>query len=1176
MPPPLSNTSLSSTQRVLAGLILCAGTSTAFAAAYQQIQPTTNRSTSQSANQSSSQSATSFDDINLALTPIQGIIHLNAESGWVWKDQTNSQTASQTTHIVLDRDVEAVIGGSKVRARRAKLWMRPLEAGTYQVFAIFEDFSNNDGSVTGKRVPLRAIINLEESIKLRLGARIDQTPSREDLTEFMTRADELYNRRLLAADSETESVPQTAPQSNLRWAPKELPSAQPAPAELERALPKRTTARKQSRVERLLAKARSRSAPVPTTPTDLPTDLQADQPTEAIATNDRPATEPTNQPTQPATQPETQAAANPAPTPTTTTPTDPTTPATTARPEQSPIFNSTGIFSISINGKVSVQGPQEAVEALEGIEGIEDITNQSSRPATITALGGVTMQYQDAASRQTMDLEAQRVVIFLRDDTTKTAAPTQLNASEIEGIYLEGGVFAGNADWSVRSPKIYIDLINDKMLMLDAVFWTTDQRTNMPLYLRAQSVRQTSLGEFEAKKARISNSAFYEPDLSIGVSTLKVSVRDERPKQSGLLGLAGNLSSGISAGLQGFAGDDNVDGVADQSAQPGTDLVRRVFIDGKNITLRLGSIPIFWLPQIKGDTDSFPLKEIRVGDSNQTGISIRTRWDAYSLFGVDPIPNVKSSLQLDYYGERGFGFGLDSTWNTDQHRGNLRSYIVPDDNGTDIMSTGLKIDRSGKTRGMISIDDIWEFDNAWTLVTKATYISDEAYIPAFERDLGRTVPDFDSMLRLERTGERTQLAIELSANPNDFFTAEHQLQSPGYAVDKLPDARFVSTYLDPFENTLPGIFDYQYEASIGAMRLRFSEPTASEYGFLTPGLSNSAFGITPTQSLADAQRALGLDEDLVGRFDTRHELSARFDAGALRVNPFLVGRITAYDTSFDTFTPNETDNVRYWGAAGVSVATTLTRVNDQASSDFLDIHRIRHIVEPSMTIWQADSGYAVTDTPIFDDDVEGLLRGTMFRAAVDQTWQTKRGGPGRWRDADILKLNTEYVWSSDRAGTSVIPHYYAPRPELSNPGTYVGSEFVFSPTDVLAFSGSLVFDTDLDKASRTSTGVLVNHQGFSSSIEYRDIRAVDASFLFGRITYILTDKYSITTSADYNFDQSDFQTFFARMDRRFQIGTLGLSVYYDNINSETSIGFVFRPFGTSGTSVGSRGDFLNQ
>jgi hypothetical protein len=55
-------------------------------------------------------------------------------------------------------------------------------------------------------------------------------------------------------------------------------------------------------------------------------------------------------------------------------------------------------------------------------------------------------------------------------------------------------------------------------------------------------------------------------------------------------------------------------------------------------------------------------------------------------------------------------------------------------------------------------------------------------------------------------------------------------------------------------------------------------------------------------------------------------------------------------------------------------------------------------------------------------------------------------------------------------------------------------------------------------------------------------------------------------AANYNFDRGDFQNFNARIDRKFQVGTLGISVNYDNIRSETSIGFVFRPYGTSGVS----------
>ena len=1059
-----------------------------------------------------SETPATFDSVDLGVETIDGVIKMGAEAGWVWR-------RGGTTRIVLDRDVEVEVGGSILRARRGEIWLRKTGDGVYQLFGVFERLTSSDGSFSGERVPVRASVRLQEPISLSLGARFDAIPERKDLVEFMGRSGNLYQRRVLGLGAEDRA----APGSNLRWAPKELAPSGGSSDGVGRALPEPTVERGVSRVEKVLAATRGQ---------DLIKELEAERLARIeAARRAQGRTDQQDQQGEDSGEFDRTAVIDP--------------------PE--PIFRASGIFSVSIDGKIVIQGAQDAVDGRE------------ARPATITADGGVRMQYQDPATRRSMDLEAERAVIFLREGGDVGSSPSQINASEIEGIYLEGGVFAGNADWSVRSPKVYVDLVNDKMLMLDAVFWTVDQRTNMPLYLRADSVRQTSLGEFEAKKARIANSAFYEPDLSIGVSDLKVSVREEEFRRGGLVGLVGTVRDQ-------FGGD----GAQGAEVEAGSDLVRRVYVDGKNITLRLGSVPIFWVPRVKGDTDAFPLKEVRVGDSNRAGFGVKTRWDAYSLFGIDPIPGVKANLQLDYYTERGIAFGLSSNWNTERHRGSLFSYLVPDDNGTDITSSGREITRRGETRGIISFNDIYTIQGPWTLVTKGTYISDEAYISAFEERLGRETPDFDSMLRLERTSERNQFALELSGSPNDFFAAEHLLQSPGYAVDKIPEASFVSLGNDLLPENLPGVFDYQYEARIGAMRLRFSEVTAAEYGFNLPGIANNAFGTATDVSLADTQRLIGLDEDSVARFDTRHEIRGKFDAGAVRLTPFVVGRVTAYDTSFDTFSPNQTDDMRYWGAVGMTASTTLTKVNDSASSDFFDIHRIRHIVEPSLTVWQADSGYAAGDTPIFDDDVEGLVRGTMLRAAVDQTWQTKRGGPGRWRDADILKINTEYVWSSDRAGTSVIPDYYESRPELSNPGTYVGSDVVFSPTDVLAFSGSMVFDIDADHAARSSVGALIQHRpGLRSSIEYRDIRAVDATFLSGRVRYELTEKYTISTTANYNFDQGDFQNFFARVEREFQVGTFAISVNYNNIRSETSIGVVFRPFGTSGASVGPGGDFGN-
>ena len=50
------------------------------------------------------------------------------------------------------------------------------------------------------------------------------------------------------------------------------------------------------------------------------------------------------------------------------------------------------------------------------------------------------------------------------------------------------------------------------------------------------------------------------------------------------------------------------------------------------------------------------------------------------------------------------------------------------------------------------------------------------------------------------------------------FAAEHLLQSPGYRVERQPEARFVSGMRDVFEETLPGVLAYGFEARAGILR----------------------------------------------------------------------------------------------------------------------------------------------------------------------------------------------------------------------------------------------------------------------------------------------------------------------------------------------------------------------
>lgn len=1039
-----------------------------------------------------------FETAGLGVEAVDGVIELAARSVWVWRE-------GETNRLVLEGDVVAMVGGSELRARRAVVWLArdPEVEGAYKMFGVFERLTTPGEvvSVRGARVPVRAVVRLTAPVKLRAGARLDGAPTRDDLVALVEDAEGVYRERVDRVEPEASAA--------LRWAPRALGRSDgDAPA---RVIPEREATRVRSRAEQLLEsyeQQRIVAAPEMTEEereaaerARISGDVRRGSDGDGADSPRRAAQE--------------------------------------AEPVRDPIFRSRGIFSIAIDGKVVVQGARDGY------------------PGTITADGGITLQYQDAARGQTIDLRAERGVVYLKDGEDSARAPAQLSADEIDGIYLEGGVLAASDDWSVRSPRVYIDLQRDKMLMLDAVFWTVDQRTSMPLYLRADAVRQTALGEFEAEKARIATSSFYAPDLSVGVRDLRVSIREERRSGSG--------GGGVGVVRDG---ENDVALIGGGSSDP----VRRVFVEGRNVTLNIGPVPVLWAPRLSADDDPIPLRDVRVDDSNRTGAAVRTRWDLFSLLGVDPIEGTDFDLQLDYYGERGPAFGVDGDWRTEQHTGSLFSYLLPSDNGTDVTASGRKIERDDETRGILSFEDIWRVQGPWTVALKGNYISDPALISAFFEERGRETTDFDSFVRLERTGDWTQFSLELSGSPNDFLAAEHRLQSPGYAVDKIPEARFVTMTRDLFEDEYPGLLTYQSESRIGAMRLRLSEVTASEYGFTTLGSAMRAFGTDQFTSLSTVQRGLGLDEGAVARFDTRHELRASLDVGDLRITPFVVGRMTAYDTGFPSFNAAQTDEVRWWGGAGVTISTTLTKINNDAQSRLFDINRIRHIVEPSITFFGADSGFAVGDVPIFDDDVEGLLRGQMIVAAVDQTWQTKRGGVGRWRDADLFKLRTELGWSDARAGMSPIPDYSDLRPELSLPGDYFGSEAVFTPTDSLAFSGSMVYDFDQEMTVRSSVGALVEHRpGFTSSIEYRDIAAINATYLAGSTRYEMSEKYTLRTSMSYNFNVGDFQNFNALVERRFQTGTFGVQVTYNNIREETRIGFFYRLSGTSGRAGGRFG-----
>ncbi|MFT5423289.1 MAG: hypothetical protein ACI89L_001063 [Phycisphaerales bacterium] len=772
--------------------------------------------------------------------------------------------------------------------------------------------------------------------------------------------------------------------------------------------------------------------------------------------------------------------------------------------EASPIFPSAGIFYFSVGERMTIRGGPES--------------------NSLTLTGGVVAQYADAKNGRSLELTADRAVVFFKPGRLADTIG-KMDADDLQGLYLEGAVTATDGAYTLRSPRIYYDVATSRSIVLDAVFWTTEEATGMPLYVRADALRQEASDQFSADRASLSNTAFFKPHFSVGASDLTIRVNPQD-------------RNGVVVG-------------------------GRAMVNASNITMQGQGTPFFWFPRFKGDPENFPLKDIRFTDSNKRGAGVRTKWNAMALLGIQPPPGVNADLQLDYFEKAGIALGLATSWNRINHHGKLYLYGVPEDNGSDVMSNGREIDADGAFRGLVRFEQVWRPTEQWLIRIDGSHVSDTRFIESYFSRIANDGRELTNRLHAQRTEGQTQFTAQVKATSLDFIPNQNLMQSPGYAVDKLPELRFGQITSDVFDRTRPGLLTHTWDMSYAQMRLRFSEVQAAEYGFVTDPNAQAAFGTNADESLGDALRATGLNEDLVNRFDTRHEFAAPVALGRLNITPFLVGRFTAWDSSFDDFSPNEEESSRVWVGGGARLATQLQTVNNSIDSRLFDVHRTRHIIEPSVTFWTADSSINSADLPVYDDDVENLAEGSMIRVGLDQTWQTKRGGAGRWRSVDLFTLDAEYVWASDRADRGApIGRYYDPRPELSRPGEFARVAAAWQTTEIISIAGETIHDFGTGKNQRSSVGLQIQHTDrFSTVIDARMLETQDVTYGGWSASYRLTDKYRASFNTTYDVDEGDFRNFSTQLYRSFPVGTLGLTLNYNNTRGETSFGFILRPFG---------------
>src|SRR5690606_22021637 len=74
---------------------------------------------------------------------------------------------------------------------------------------------------------------------------------------------------------------------------------------------------------------------------------------------------------------------------------------------------------------------------------------------------------------------------------------------------------------TVRAPRIFIDPKANKAVVLDAVVYAIDVNRQIPLYIRADQLRQESRTSWSGRNVTLTTSEFAKPHFAIGSGRLR-------------------------------------------------------------------------------------------------------------------------------------------------------------------------------------------------------------------------------------------------------------------------------------------------------------------------------------------------------------------------------------------------------------------------------------------------------------------------------------------------------------------------------------------------------------------------------------------------------------------------------------------------------------------------------
>ncbi len=742
-------------------------------------------------------------------------------------------------------------------------------------------------------------------------------------------------------------------------------------------------------------------------------------------------------------------------------------------------------------------------------------------------------------------LSSERAIVFLKPGSMAQIRQDsgQLDVKAVQGIYLEGDVIATDGNYIMRGQQVYYDIALNRAVAAQAVL-RTYVRNGIPVYARANEMRQISADQFEATDARVSISEFFTPHLSVGADKITV------------------------------------------TKNPGTDA--GTTIDASHVTFRSGNTPIFYWPYMRGTPEKTVLPEISGGYNEYRGTTIGTRWDLWALLGYDPIPGVEAKLVNDIYTLNGVGLGTKFSG----LGANLNLYGFYDFENEEQASTGVTYTSTLKYRGLIDGDYTYLIDEHSLLQGSVAWTSDGAFVNTFRQNDFANRLEYETKAFMKLQSGNSAFTMLLKNDLDGYVINSWQLASRPYTVNKLPEIAY-RRYGDSFFSDHLS-WTQEYSANAMSMRLQNGTPGSSAVtsaAFNAPNATGTAANpiFNANTDITNAYQAAGYNEDVYARVYTRQELAYPIDISPAKITPFING--TAIGYALNDFSNYSTVN----GTNGQSGTTRgLMGIGARSSAEFsqsfdgvqnaaLDVNRLRYVVQPNSTVW---GGYDTADKgeyPIFDQNVEGISAAQVAQIGAKQRLQTYRGGPGAWRSVDWITLDAGAVVNNGGAnfgrtsGTglayaqSPTPSFYSWRPELSQWGSHLYGSSSWEISSTFTAYGSVKWMLDdvptyttgaFKNMARGSLGMRMQHSPDTSFfIEYRSINNFDPSNYYINdellqlgVAYQISKLYTFTLSPQIDLVEHNLRAASANLTRSFPDFNLSAGVGYDSLTDVYSFG----------------------